>query len=225
MRSREILTAADGHQLGAYVASPAGVPLGGLVVCQEVMGVNAHIRDVAERYARQGYLAIAPAFFDRKQRDVELGYTGDDVARGRDIRNSIPWNDVVLDVDAAAKYAGRAGRVTVVGYCWGGSIAWLAACRLPIAAAICFYGGQIHPHRRETPGCPTLLHFGETDRLVPMDHVEDIRKLHPDVESYVYPAGHGFDCDARSEFDSESSRLARKRTGEFLTAQFQKENR
>jgi carboxymethylenebutenolidase len=210
------LTAADANKLDAYLARPEGTPKGGLVVCQEIFGVNHHIRAVAEGFASQGFLAVAPALFDRVKPGVELDYTAEGIAEGRALRTALVWEDVMADVAAAIKAAREAGAVGVVGYCWGGSLAWLAACRLEIAAAVGYYGGQIHEHRQETPRAPVLLHFGAQDELIPPAHVAEIRRLHPTVQIFTYPAGHGFNCDARADFDEDSAGIAGERTFAFL---------
>ena len=210
------LKAADGHRLGAYLARPEGPARAGLVVCQEIFGVNGHIREVADGFAAEGYLTIAPCLFDRVRPSVELGYNADDVAEGRALRGEISWDQVVADVAAAVEAASEAGKVGVVGYCWGGSVAWLAACRLPVAAAVGYYGGQIYEHRDESPGCPVMLHFGEKDAMIPQDQVEAVGALHPAVEIFTYPAGHGFNCRPRGDFHPESAALALERTLAFL---------
>ena len=213
------LTAADGHAFEAYVARPEGKPRGSLVICQEVFGVNDHIRSVTDGFAQEGYLAIAPALFDRQEPGVELSYAGDDLARGRALRTAISWDQAVADIAAAAEAAGEAGKVAVVGFCWGGSLAWLAACRLEIAAAVGYYGGQIHEHRAEQPNCPVMLHFGERDQLIPQEQVAEIAALHPDVQIYSYAAGHGFNCDHRDDYDELCAGLAAERTLAFLEQQ------
>ena len=210
------LTAADGHQLAAYLAKPAGAPKGGLVVCQEIFGVNVHIRSVADGYAEAGYLTVAPALFDRTERGVELGYDEDDVTTGRAYRANVTWDQALADVTASLVVAAEAGKTGVVGYCWGGSVAWLAACRLPVAAAVCYYGGQIHDFREEQPGCPTMLHFGEEDGQIPPDHVAAIRAERPEAEVFIYPAGHGFNCDRRGSYHEASAAQARERSLAFF---------
>ena len=216
MGERIDLTAGDGHSLGAYLARPEGAPKAGLVVVQEIFGVNAHIQAVTEGFAEDGYLAIAPALFDRRERDLELAYDEAGVARGRALRAEIPWDQVELDVAAAVAAAAEAGPASVIGYCWGGSVAWLAACRLPVAAAVGYYGGQIHELREETPRCPVQLHFGEQDAAIPLDEVSEVRRLHPEVEVHLYPAGHGFNCDLRGSYHAESAAGARVRSLAFL---------
>ena len=216
MGERIELTASDGHRLGAYLARPDGAAKAGLVICQEIFGVNAHIREVTDGFAAEGYLAIAPALFDRIEPGVELAYTADDTARGRALRTALAWDRVMLDVGAAAAEVRAGAGVGVVGYCWGGSLAWLAACRLPVAAAVGFYGGQIHEHRAETPNCPVLLHFGERDPIITKEHVAEIAALHPEVPIFTYDAGHGFNCTARADYDAEAAAVARWRTLDFL---------
>lgn len=210
------LTADDGHSFDAYVARPAGQPRAGLVVIQEIFGVNVHIRSVADSYAAEGYLAIAPALFDRVDPGIELGYDKDDIAKGREIRGRIDWDQAMADIAAALGFVAGAGKVGVVGYCWGGSLAWLAATRLNPAAAVCYYGGNIYEFRDEQPNCPVMFHFGEEDGGIPMDQVRVVGATHPDAELHSYPAGHGFNCDMRGSYDAESAKLARERTLTFL---------
>ncbi len=216
MGERIELTASDGHRLGAYLARPDGAAKAGLVICQEIFGVNVHIREVTDGFAGEGYLAIAPALFDRIETGVELAYTADDTARGRALRTALAWDRVMLDVGAAAAEVRAGAGVGVVGYCWGGSLAWLAACRLPVAAAVGYYGGQIHEHRAETPNCPVLLHFGERDPIITKEHVAEIAALHPEAPIFTYDAGHGFNCTARADYDAEAAAVARWRTLDFL---------
>lgn len=210
------LTAGDGHELAAYVARPEGPARAGLVVCQEIFGVNAHMRDVCDGFAAEGYLAVAPALFDRLERGVELGYSDDDTARGRALRTALAWDDVMRDVGAAAEEVRNGAGVGVIGYCWGGSVAWLAACRLPVQASVSYYGGQVHEFRAETPGCPVQFHFGTKDPIIPNEHVEEIAALHPDIPLYTYDAGHAFDCTPRPDYDPAAAALARQRTLDFL---------
>ncbi|HEM45677.1 MAG TPA: dienelactone hydrolase family protein [Alphaproteobacteria bacterium] len=211
------LTASDGHELAAYRADPSGAPRGAIVVIQEIFGVNEHIRAVADGFAADGYTAVAPALFDRVERGVELGYDEEGRNRGRSIRANIAWDDAVRDI-AAAVAAAPGPKVGVVGYCWGGSLAWLAATRLDgLAAAVCYYGGQIADFKDESPRCPVLLHFGSADQSIPMSDVEAIRTAHPDLPIHVYEgAGHGFNCDMRGSYDRDAATLARQRTMAML---------
>jgi carboxymethylenebutenolidase len=218
MGQKLTLSAEDGHQLSAYRAMPAGVPRGGLVVVQEIFGVNSHIRKVSEGWAADGYMALAPALFDRVERDVETGYGPDDIQRGRELRGKISTDDAVRDVRAAVRELGRAGlRVGVVGYCWGGTMAWLAATRIDgLSATVGYYGGGIADTAEESPRCAVMLHFGETDASIPKEHYEKVRRLHPSLPVHVYPAGHGFSCDERGSYEEKSARLARERTLAFF---------
>jgi carboxymethylenebutenolidase len=212
------LTAEDGHRLSAYRAAPAGTPRGGLVVIQEIFGVNHHIQRVTDGFAAEGYLALAPALFDRVEPGFAIGYTPEDVDRGRAVRMKIGLDALVMDTAAAVKaLAAETRRVAVVGYCMGGSLAWLAATRIPgPVAAVGYYGGAVAEHAQEAPRCPVLLHFGETDHAIPPDHWATIRAAHPEVPLHVYPAGHGFNCDERASYHEPSARLARERTLGFL---------
>lgn len=211
------LSAKDGHRLGAYRADPAGTPKAGIVVIQEIFGVNPHMRNVADRYAAAGYAAVAPAIFDRVERGVQLGYTPDDIARGVAIRAKTDWNAVIADIGAAvALLAGEGLKVGTVGFCWGGSVAYLSAARLPVAAAVGYYGGQIVPFLGETPKVPTMLHFGDRDGGIPMADVLTIARAQPEVEIHVYPAGHGFACDERKDFTPACAEQAWERTQAFF---------
>jgi carboxymethylenebutenolidase len=212
------LTAADGHRLSAYRATPAGTPRGALVVIQEIFGVNAHIKKVTDGFAADGYVAIAPALFDRVERDFETGYAPADIERGRMVRGKLQIEDAVKDVAAAVTEAQKTGRkVGVVGYCFGGTVAWLAATRIPgVAAAASFYGGGVADAAGEQPRCPVIFHFGETDASIPKDHWDRIKAQHPTLPMHIYPAGHGFSCDERGSFHEPSARQARQRTIDFF---------
>ncbi len=210
------LKASDGHAFHAYLATPSGKPRAGLVVIQEIFGVNSHIRSVTDGFAKDGYLAVAPALFDRVRSQIELGYDQASIAAGREIRAQVSWDDALKDVAAAAAHVKSAGKVGCVGYCWGGSLAWLAATRLDVAAAVGYYGGQIFDFREEKPRCPIILHFGARDHGIPMEKVEAVKKAHPAMPVHVYPSGHGFNCDQRADFDEAAAKLARTRTLEFF---------
>lgn len=210
------LTANDGHSFDAYVARPADQPKAGVVVVQEIFGVNVHVRGLADGFAADGYLAVAPALFDRVERGIELGYDKDDMAAGRAIRAKVSWDAALLDIAAAMGFVAGAGKTAVIGYCWGGSVAWLTATRLNPAAAVCYYGGGIHECRNERPSCPVMFHFGEKDAGIPLEQVKEIGEAHPKQELFTYPAGHGFNCDMRGSYHAESATLARERTLAFL---------
>lgn len=210
------LTAADGHRFACYRADPAGRPRAGLVVVQEIFGVNGHIRSVADGFAADGFAVAAPAVYDRVERGIELGYTEADIVRGREIREHIPYEKVLADLTAAADAVRFAGKVGMVGYCWGASMVWMAACRGRFDAGVCYYGAQIAPIAHEKPGCPVLLHFGEQDASIPPADIAKIRGAHPGLEIHIYPAGHGFNCDHRASYHADSARLARTRTLAFF---------
>lgn len=211
------LVSADGHRLDAY-RSHAQEPLkGGIVVIQEIFGVNAHIRDVCDRYAADGYEAIAPALFDRVRRGVELNYDEAGVGEGRLLATEIGWDAPVVDIDAAANVLRVHGKVGAVGYCWGASWTWLAGCRLDLAGVACYYGRHIVEWLQEVPRCPVLMHFGSEDASIPLENVEKIRVAHPEASIHVYEgAGHGFNCDRRADYRPEVAALALKRTYAFF---------
>ncbi|HEY0565811.1 MAG TPA: dienelactone hydrolase family protein [Terriglobales bacterium] len=212
------LQASDGHRLGAYVAEE-GEPQAGLVIIQEIFGVNSHIRSVADGFARDGYCAIAPALFDRAEKDLQLAYVPEDTNRGRDIAQQIGIDNMLLDVAAALEYAAqRFGpqKVGVVGYCLGGTLAWLAATRHSPAAAVGYYGGRISQYASEQPRCPVMLHFGANDPHIPSSEITIVRNAHPDLPIYLYDAGHGFNCDQRKDYAPVAARIARERTLGFL---------
>jgi carboxymethylenebutenolidase len=212
------LQASDGHRLGAYVAEERE-PQAALVVIQEIFGVNRHIRSVADGFARDGYCAIAPALFDRAEKDVQLAYTPEDQKRGMGMAQQIGIDNLLLDVSAALDYAAQrfgSAKVGVVGYCLGGTLAWLAATRLAPAAAVAYYGGRISQYASEQPRCPVMLHFGASDPHIPSSEITIIRNAHPDVPIYLYDAGHGFNCDERKDYAPIAARIARERTVGFL---------
>lgn len=212
------LQASDGFELDAYVARPDTKPWGGLVVVQEIFGVNQHIRSVADRFAREGFLAVAPAIFDRVQKNVDLGLDGASMQKGIGLAQKLNIDDAVKDVDAALKYAGKeSGRPAgVVGYCFGGTMAWLSATRLAPAAAVGYYGGYIAKFAAETPKCPVMLHFGKHDEHIPEADVATVHAAHPKVEIYWYDSGHAFNNDMRSSYNAEAAKEAMARTLAFL---------
>jgi carboxymethylenebutenolidase len=212
------LQASDSHELDAYVAEPEGKPRGGLVVVQEIFGVNEHIRAVADRFAKEGYYAVAPAIFDRVQRDVELGYDGEGMKVGMGLAGKLDIGNAVKDVEAALQYAEKetGKKAGVVGFCFGGTLAWLSATRLAPAAAVGYYGGYIAMFAAETPKAPVMLHFGKHDDHIPASDVAKVEAAHPEVPIYWYDAGHGFNCDMRGSFDQKAASEAMARTLEFL---------
>jgi carboxymethylenebutenolidase len=216
------LKAADGFEFPAYVAQPSGRAKGAIVVIQEIFGVNSHIRSVADGYAKDGYLAIAPATFHRVKPGVEIGYTPDDMGAGMALKaavEALPSPGVLQDVQAAIDYAAQAGKVGIVGYCWGGLLTWRAACELKgLSAAVAYYGGGVTTPDEiaRRPKVPVMAHFGDKDHLIPMADVEAFRGAHPEAEVYVYAAGHGFNCDQRASFEATCAATARQRTLDFF---------
>ena len=211
------LTAKDGFALSAYRAEPAGKARGAVVVCQEIFGVNSHIRAVCDGFAADGYLTIAPALFDRVQRGVELEYTEADIAAGRELKGKAGIDNALLDVDAARAAVAGAGKVGIVGYCWGGYVTWMAASRLDgFACAAPYYGGGMIEAIDEQPRCPVMMHFGKQDAVLPVEGVERLRKAHPAHQVFLYDAGHGFNCDHRGSYNEAAAKLARERTLAFF---------
>ncbi len=207
------LTAKDGHKFDAYEAKPAGAARGGLVVIQEIFGVNHHIKSVCDGYAADGYHVIAPALFDRVGKGIELGYTDPDIAKGREVRGKVTWEQALADIEAAKGALKGNAKIGVVGYCWGGTLSWLSATRLDgFSAASVYYGGGIGAFSGEKPKCPVQGHFGEKDHAIPLTEVEQVRTAQPQAEIYVYAAGHGFSCDERGSYDAVSAKTARERT-------------
>lgn len=218
------ITSDDGFSFPAYVAQPTGRPRGAIVVLQEIFGVNAHIRAVANSYAAQGYVAIAPATFHRVQAGVNLGYTPEDISTGVALKASVealPAPGVQRDIAAAVAYAAQFGKVGVLGYCWGGLLTWRAACSLPgIACAVPYYGGGMTTPAEVARAtlCPVLAHFGEQDHAIPIDGVLAFQKAQPGVQVAIYPALHGFNCDHRGAFDPVVALQATQRTLAFFEA-------
>jgi carboxymethylenebutenolidase len=222
------LTAADGFRFPVYVAQPVGPARGAVVVLQEIFGVNAHIRAVADGFAAQGYLAVAPSTFHRVEAGVELGYTPDDITAGVALKaavEALPAPGVMQDVQAAVNYAAHAGahgatlKVGVVGYCWGGLLTWRAACLVSgVSAAVPYYGGGMTSPAEiaRRPTCPVLTHFSDRDPSIPMDGVEAFKQAHPEVAMHIYPANHGFNCDHRGAYDASAAASARERTLAFF---------
>jgi carboxymethylenebutenolidase len=212
------LEANDGHALDAYVAHPEGVPIAGLVVVQEIFGVNRHIRSVADDYAKEGFLTVAPALFDRYERGLELGYEGEDMQKARVLISRLNLDHALRDTAAALEYArGQTGKkFGVIGYCFGGTIAWLAAARLNVNAAVGYYGGQIAKFAAEHPKAPIMLHFGKLDQHIPKESIDAVQAVNPEVPIFWYEAGHGFNCNDRASYDAEAAKLAKERSLEFL---------
>ena len=203
--------------IAAWRADPAGAPRGGIVVIQEIFGVNAHIREVTDRLAAEGYLAVAPAIFDHVEKGFDVGYDAEARARAMPLLGKLDFEQVLRDAAAAIDVAKQGGKVGIVGYCFGGSVAWAAAARLSgLSAAVGYYGGQILSMKALEPKIPTLLHFGEKDQHIPIAGVKELAAAHPDVPVHIYPADHGFNCDHRASYDAPSAALAWDRTLAFF---------
>ena len=218
------LKSSDGFVVPAWVAQPQGTPRGAVVVVQEIFGVNSHIRAVADRFAERGYLAVAPATFERVKPGVELGYTGEDMQAGIELKaavEALPAPGVMPDIQAAIDYAAQqsGGKVGIVGFCWGGLLTWRAACALRgLSAAVPYYGGGVTTAEEvaRQPQVPVLAHFGERDHWIPVDSVQAFAKAHPDVEVHLYAADHGFNCDQRGSYDAAAAKTAYERTLAFF---------
>lgn len=212
------LTANDGHVLDAYIAKPERKPGAGLVVVQEIFGVNAHIRSVADSYARDGFFVVAPALFDRIEKRVELKYEGEDMQKALSFIPRLNMENSVLDVAAAMDYARKetGKKVGVIGYCLGGTVAWLSATRLRPDAAVGYYGGRIVSYADESLSAPVMLHFGRLDKHIPKEEVDRVQAAHPDVKIFWYDAGHAFNTNPRSSYEPNSAQLARERSLAFL---------
>ena len=213
------LRASDSHSFDAYLARTEKIPEAAIVIVQEIFGVNHHIRSVVDSYASEGFLAIAPALFDRAERGVELPYDSEGMARGRAIRQQVGTDGPLLDIAACIEYAARAVAPTavgVVGFCWGGALAWLSATRLHPLAAVGYYGA-VGAYAAEIPQCSVMLHFAELDQHIKQDQWDAIRSRHPEAAVFTYPnADHGFNCNERTVYNPEAAALARARTLEFL---------
>jgi carboxymethylenebutenolidase len=220
------LTAADGHELSAYVAKPQGEAIGALVLVQEIFGVNAHIRSVADGYAKDGFVVIAPALFDRFEKGVELKYEGEDMGKAFGLYGQLKLETSLADIAAAYEYVKAEGKaIGVIGYCYGGQMAWLSATRgetykMQPACTVGYYAGGIGNFATEEPVCPVMLHFGGLDSHIGPEQIEAVKAAHGDhgdVTIYIYPdADHGFNCDARGSYNPEAAKLARERSLAFL---------
>src|SRR5688572_10593806 len=209
------LKAKDGDELYAYLAEPTGKPKGGLVVVQEIFGVTNHIKRVADQFAAKGYKVVAPAMFDRVERNVALDYS--EIEKGREHMRKLQWPDTLADVEAAANEARAAGSVSIVGYCWGGTVAHVAASEVAFDAAVSYYGGGVAKMLDKKPQCPIMYHFGDQDASIALPDVEKIRKANPSSPVHVYAgAGHGFNCDERASYSANDARVAFERSLEFL---------
>jgi carboxymethylenebutenolidase len=210
------IMARDGHEFQTWLAAPPGRPRAAILVVQEIFGVNSHIRAVTDGYAAAGYVAIAPALFDRVRRGIELGYSAADMQEGQGYVKQLQRGQTLADLSAAIAVVKHAGRVGVVGYCWGGTIAYVAACELPIACAVAYYGASITKELEKQPKCPLMYHFGELDKHIQASDVAKIKAAHPQGEFHTYRADHGFNCEQRASYDAASAQLARERSLAFF---------
>lgn len=210
------ITSKDNHQFSAYISQPSGKPKAGIVIIQEIFGVNAHIKEVTDLYASKGYLSIAPSLFDRIEKNVTLDYDEKGVSKGRNLKELCDIN-ALKDIEASISVVSSAGKVGVIGYCWGGSLSWRIGCDSSnVSAAVCYYGGDIPKLKDLKPNCSVLTHFGEFDKGIPMNEVKIFEKTRPEVLTYTYPADHGFNCNHRSQFNKSCSGIALDRTLKFL---------
>ena len=210
------ITAKDNHQFSAYISQPMGKPKAGIVIIQEIFGVNTHIKEVTDLYASKGYLCIAPSLFDRIEKNVTLNYDEKGVSKGRNLKELCD-KDALKDIEACISVVSSAGKVGAIGYCWGGSLSWRIGCESSVlSASVCYYGGDIPKLNDLKPKCDVLTHFGELDKGIPIKDVKIFEDKRPEVLTYTYPADHGFNCDHRSQFNKKCADIAFDRTLKFL---------
>ena len=210
------ITAKDNHRFSAYISQPSRKPKAGIVIIQEIFGVNTHIKEVTDLYASKGYLCIAPSLFDRIEKNVTLNYDENGISKGRNLKELCD-KDALKDIEASISVVSSAGKVAVIGYCWGGSLSWRIGCESSnLSASICYYGGDIPKLKDLEPKCKVLTHFGELDKGIPINDVKIFEETRPDVLTYTYPADHGFNCDHRSQYNKTCANIAFERTLKFL---------
>jgi carboxymethylenebutenolidase len=221
MGSYHNLISEDGFSLSAFRTDPATRARGGIVVLQEIFGVNHHIRSICSRLSEAGYTALAPALFDRIEPGFDVGYSPEENQQARSFISRLDWSCVKRDTQAAIAELKKEGEVAVIGFCFGGTVAFVAATRIPgLIGAVSFYGGRIINYADKLPLCATQMHFGEHDDHIPVSDVEEIRQKRRESTIYIYSAGHGFNCDERQSFDAECAAVAWERTLEFLAKNF-----
>ena len=210
------ITARDNHQFSAYISQPSGKPKAGIVIIQEIFGVNTHIKELTDLYASKGYLSIAPSLFDRVEKNVALNYDEKGVSKGRHLKKLCD-KDALKDIEACISVVSSAGKVGVIGYCWGGSLSWRIGCESSnLSASVCYYGGDIPKLRDLKSKCNVLTHFGELDKSIPKEAVKIFEQMRPEVLTYTYPADHGFNCDHRTQYNKTCAKVALDRTLKFL---------
>lgn len=215
------LKSGDGADIDFYHVEAQGERKGGLVCVMEIFGVTDHIKDVCDAWARDGYETVSPAIYDRQVKNFQSAYGQEDIQKSLELRAKNNYDNTTMDVQAGIDFLKERdpGPVYVTGYCYGGSISWVAACRCDgLAAAACYYGGQVIDFNDEQPKCPTIHHFGEHDESIPMDDVRKIEASHPDVKVYVYDAGHGFQSDRPTHYNEAAAKLAKERSLALFTA-------
>ena len=220
MGQKVTLTSSDGFRFPAYVAEPQGKPRGALIVVQEIFGVNHHIRSVADGYAAEGFVSLAPALFERAQPGFESGYTPEDIEKARALMAKVDVDKAIADVNAAVKHVQQHGKVGLVGYCWGGRVAWVSAAKAEgLACAVAYYGGGIPSLSNLKNKIPVMFHWGQEDQAIPIESVKQFIAEHQDLasSSFIYAgAGHGFNCSERGSYNADAARVARERTLGFL---------
>ncbi len=219
MSQHKELTSTDGHVFDLYLTQPDGVTQGAVVILPEIFGINSHIRSVVDQYAKAGYSAAAPALFDRVEPKYETGYDAADIEKGIGIMQKIAFDQALADIQATVSYMRQHhDRVSVIGYCWGGTMAWLASARVPgLAAAICYYPGGLASQADIKPLCPVMLHLGNEDTSPTPEAAQGVINAHPTSLAYFYPAGHGFNCDQRGSYHEASAALAQDRSLKLLS--------
>ena len=206
----------DNHKFQAYLSQPNQKVKGGIVIIQEIFGVNDHIKEVCDLYSSHGYLTIAPCLFDRENKNIELDYDQEGIMEGRRLKELL--NELSInEIESSISFVESAGKVGVIGYCWGGSLSWKSACKFNnLSSSIIYYGGDVPKLKNLTPKCPTMCHFGELDQSIPIDEVKEFKILNQNVNVFTYPADHGFNCNHRNQYNKKCSDIALERSLGFL---------